>query len=612
MSEGRTDIKKGIFRRVRVLYALFFFVGMLIAGKILYLQYGPKGPALRNKGTTITYERVKLEADRGDVLACDGRILATSVPMYEVRMDFAANGLIDSVFLRDVDSLAGSLSSFFGDKSKGAYKLMLVNAFRNRKKNRYTLISPRRVNHLEIKQIAKFPLFRLGQNRSGFIARQINKRMLPHGRMAARTIGMVNEAGTRLGIEGAFDSVLRGIDGSVMMQRVSGSFRVPVPDEMNVDPVDGIDVVTTLDVDIQDVAEKALRDQLIAMQADWGTAILMEVATGEIRAMANLTRYSDERVVEDFNYAIGMNLEPGSTEKLASLITLLDDAGASLDETYDTGDGRIVIGRAKVVDSHACGLLTLKGVFEKSSNVGFAMAVNKYYRDDPKRFVDHLCKMGLDQPLGLQIAGEQKPVIRKPGDKWWDGTTLTMMSYGYALRLTPLGHEIGLISEKDFANFERKKSCVESLISFARRTSVRAGEIDDYLKSVDSEPMKQGRKLYDILLRNEITFAGLSRVLPKLAQLIEEEGMTTEAIEEAEIQIKYNGYIQREKFIAEKLHRLENIAIPADFDYHSMQSLTIEARQKLTRIRPTTIGQASRIPGVSPADVNVLLVKFGR
>lgn len=163
MSEGRTDIKKGIFRRVRVLYALFFFVGMLIAGKILYLQYGPKGPALRNKGTTITYERVKLEADRGDVLACDGRILATSVPMYEVRMDFAANGLIDSIFLRDVDSLAASLSSFFGDKSKGAYKLMLVNAFRNRKKNRYTLISPRRVNHLEIKQIAKFPLFRLGE-----------------------------------------------------------------------------------------------------------------------------------------------------------------------------------------------------------------------------------------------------------------------------------------------------------------------------------------------------------------------------------------------------------------------------------------------------------------
>ena len=212
--------------------------------------------------------------------------------------------------------------------------------------------------------------------------------------------------------------------------------------------------------------------------------------------------------------------------------------------------------------------------------------------------IDDLVTKGVDEPYRMFTSRAEYRILLRQDNA--------------DLRLTPLGHEIGLISEKDFVNFERKKSCVESLISFARRTSVRAGEIDDYLKSVDSEPMKQGRKLYDILLRNEITFAGLSRVLPKLAQLIEEKGMTTEAIEEAEIQIKYNGYIQREKFIAEKLHRLENIAIPADFDYHSMQSLTIEARQKLTRIRPTTIGQASRIPGVSPADVNVLLVKFGR
>lgn len=212
--------------------------------------------------------------------------------------------------------------------------------------------------------------------------------------------------------------------------------------------------------------------------------------------------------------------------------------------------------------------------------------------------IDDLVTKGVDEPYRMFTSRAEYRILLRQDNA--------------DLRLTPLGHEIGLISEKDFANFERKKSCVESLISFARRTSVRAGEIDDYLKSVDSEPMKQGRKLYDILLRNEITFAGLSRVLPKLAQLIEEEGITTEAIEEAEIQIKYNGYIQREKFIAEKLHRLENITIPADFDYHSMQSLTIEARQKLTRIRPTTIGQASRIPGVSPADVNVLLVKFGR
>ena len=174
------------------------------------------------------------------------------------------------------------------------------------------------------------------------------------------------------------------------------------------------------------------------MQADWGTAILMEVSTGEIRAITNLTRKGEGNIVEDYNYAIGMNMEPGSTQKLASLITLLDDAGASLDEKYDTGNGTAIIGRTKVTDTHGYGLLTLKGVFEKSSNVGFAKAVNKYYKDDPKRFVEHLYKMGLNEPLHLQIAGGQNPVIRKPGDRWWDGTTLTNMAYGYALLLTPM------------------------------------------------------------------------------------------------------------------------------------------------------------------------------
>ncbi len=180
------------------------------------------------------------------------------------------------------------------------------------------------------------------------------------------------------------------------------------------------------------------------------------------------------------------------------------------------------------------------------------------------------------------------------------------------MRLTPLGHKIGLISEERYAHFEQKKSNVESLVAFARETSVKAAEISDYLKSIGSEPLTQGRKLYDILMRNNVTFESLEKVLPKLHRFIESHRIDAEAIEEAEIQIKYKGYIEREKFIAEKLHRLENIRIPLDFDFFSMNSLTIEARQKLNRIRPKTIGQASRIPGVSPADVNVLLIKFGR
>ena len=179
-------------------------------------------------------------------------------------------------------------------------------------------------------------------------------------------------------------------------------------------------------------------------------------------------------------------------------------------------------------------------------------------------------------------------------------------------RLTPKGYEIGLVSKKRYEDFLEKKSAVESLVAYAHRQSIKAEEICDYLKSVGSEPLTQGRKLYDILMRNNVTFVSLMEVLPKLKKFIETNKINAEAIEEAEIQIKYKGYIEREKFIAEKLHRLENIRIPDDFDFFSLQALTIEARQKLTRIRPQTIGQASRIPGVSPADVNVLLVRFGR
>lgn len=212
--------------------------------------------------------------------------------------------------------------------------------------------------------------------------------------------------------------------------------------------------------------------------------------------------------------------------------------------------------------------------------------------------IDDLVTKGVDEPYRMFTSRAEYRILLRQDNA--------------DLRLTPIGYKIGLISQKRYAHFTEKKASVESLISFARRQSIKAAEINDYLKSVNSEPLTQGRKLYDILMRNNVTFESLSETLPKLRKFISDNNISAEAIEEAEIQIKYKGYIEREKFIAEKLHRLENIRIPEDFDFHSMNSLTIEARQKLTRIRPATIGQASRIPGVSPADVNVLLVKFGR
>ena len=179
-------------------------------------------------------------------------------------------------------------------------------------------------------------------------------------------------------------------------------------------------------------------------------------------------------------------------------------------------------------------------------------------------------------------------------------------------RLTPLGYKIGLVGEEKHENLLKKNAAVESLISMLRATSVKIGEIDDYLISVSEEPLTQGKKLYDIVLRSNVTIADLSREHKKLGKFISEHGFSKEVIEQAEIQCKYRGYIERERYYAEKMHRLESIVIPESFDFNALQSLTIEARQKLTRIRPTTIGQASRIPGVSPADINVLLVKFGR
>lgn len=212
--------------------------------------------------------------------------------------------------------------------------------------------------------------------------------------------------------------------------------------------------------------------------------------------------------------------------------------------------------------------------------------------------IDDLVTKGVDEPYRMFTSRAEYRILLRQDNA--------------DLRLTPLGHEIGLISEKRYAEFVQKKSLVESLVAFARDLSVKAAEINDYLKTIGSDPLTQGRKLHDILMRNNTSFETLQEVLPKLKKFIEKNGINEEVIEEAEIQIKYKGYIEREKFIAEKLHRLENISIPDNFDYFSMNALTIEARQKLDRIRPTTIGQASRIPGVSPADVNVLLVKFGR
>ena len=212
--------------------------------------------------------------------------------------------------------------------------------------------------------------------------------------------------------------------------------------------------------------------------------------------------------------------------------------------------------------------------------------------------IDDLVTKGVDEPYRMFTSRAEYRILLRQDNA--------------DLRLTPLGYEIGLVTEENWQKFEEKKSLVESLISFAHEQSVKISEIEGYLKRNNFEPLTQGRKLYALVSRNEFTFKDLIEELPKVKRFVTQQGITQEIIEQAEIQIKYKGYIEREKLLAEKLRRLENIVIPSEFDFMQMNALTIEARQKLTKIRPTTIGQASRIPGVSPADINVMLIKFGR
>ena len=443
------DIKDDILFRVRVVYILFLLFGIGIILMICHWQYGPRSAELHKQAKKITYQRVSLKAERGDILAVDGRLLATSTPIYQIRMDFGAMGLEDDLFYAEVDGLSRSLSALFGDKSSSSYKSFLVslrkeaNADRENRTNRYKLISPRRIDFLELAKLKKFPLFKDGVNKSGLIVEHINKRIRPHGSLASRTIGSVNASGVKVGIEGAFDQQLRGTDGVVMKKKISGSFKVPVDDISNIEPINGIDVVTTIDIDMQDVAESALKRQLDIGGADWGSVILMEVETGEVRVMSNLTRKSKGVFVEDYNYAIGRCMEPGSTFKLATLITLLDDAKASLDDVYDADGGESVVGKVKVVDTHPEGEITLRDIFRVSSNIGFAKAVHDHYADNPGRFVDNISKLGFDRPIGISIRGEGRPTVKRPGERWWDGTTLIRMSFGYALETSQI-HTLSL------------------------------------------------------------------------------------------------------------------------------------------------------------------------
>jgi cell division protein FtsI (penicillin-binding protein 3) len=436
MAEKKNDI----LRRSYLVFAGFLIFGMAIIGRIGYLQF-VEGEYWKAKAEFLTLSYHTISPMRGNIYASDGSLLATSLPRYDIHVDLNSRGIKNDVFNDNVDSLALCLSQLFKGKSKNEYKRMLKEARRNG--NRYLLLK-RNVSYTEQKILRTFPLFRLGQNKGGLIVDQLSKREKPFKLLASRTVGfkVEDKKVEPVGVEGAFDANLRGTTGKRLMQRIAGNVWKPVNNENEIEPLDGSDVITTIDLNLQDVAEHALMNQLQSSEAEMGCAILMEVSTGHIKAIANLKRGGKENTYsEDYNYAIGQGTEPGSTFKLATLMAAMEDGYIDLNDSTDTGNGEMrLAGGVTMKDSHQGGYgnISVKKAFAVSSNVGIIRIAQKHYGKNPQKFMDRLRSMHIAEPLALQLPGEPTPRLKNTKDKDWSKVSLPYVSIGYESKLTPL------------------------------------------------------------------------------------------------------------------------------------------------------------------------------
>ncbi|MGB5989618.1 MAG: penicillin-binding protein [Marinifilaceae bacterium] len=433
------SIKRQIVNRTKIVYLLFVaLLALVLIGQLLRIQLIDskkyKAMAVENES-----RKMVVPADRGNILAKDGRLLSCSIPYFKLRFDCLV--VHDTLFDKNIKPLSKCLAKYFKDKSSSEYYKMLYHGRHGKRPNRYLLINRRELKYEDLIAIKKFPLFNLSKNKGGLIVEKIQKRIQPHINLGSRTIGDLNQsklAGLEgsCGLESAFERELKGVAGKGIKKKMIGSWLPFVTEE----PVDGKDIVTTLDINFQDIAESELEKQLIKYDAESGSVVLMEVKTGAVRAIANLGRSESGAYFEDKNYAVGEAIEYGSVFKLASMIAVLEDGYVDALDSISTGNGRYKYYDRTMVDSHRKGFgrITVEDAFIKSSNVGISKIINDHYRKRPSDFVQRLYSMRLNQPLGLSIQGEGRPLIKYPTDKDWYGTTLPWMSIGYEVHLTAL------------------------------------------------------------------------------------------------------------------------------------------------------------------------------
>jgi len=412
-------------------------LGVLVIGRAFYIQ-NVQGSYWRGMSDSLHLKYMPINAERGSIYSEDGNMLSTSIPVFDIYIDFGAAGLREKKgkrFYENIDSLSISLSGLFNDLTPDEYKNQLTVSYKN--EDRYFLLK-RKISFEQYKQLRDFVLVREGRNKSGFIAELRDSRVNPYVLLANRTIGLSRgDTSKNVGLERTYDSMLKGHTGQRLVRYMAGVY-VPV-DGAEIEPENGKDIITTLDTYIQDAAENALLKMMTMNNSLHGTCIVMETATGKIKAIANLGRRLDGTYMEDYNYGIGKKTEPGSIFKLATLLSLLEDKHVDTNTVVDCEGGSKSFHGLRIRDSHlGAGRITVKESFARSSNVAFAKLAEQYYSANPSQFYNHLHRLRLDTATGIDIVGQATPLIKKPGGKFWGKTTLPFMAHGYEELLTPL------------------------------------------------------------------------------------------------------------------------------------------------------------------------------
>jgi len=431
------DDKKQLFIKAYALYFMAVAVMLIVLIRVCFIQYGdvvPDAPVSSEDGSEMPTRTDSIVPMRGRILADDNSDLVTSVPLYNIHMDL--NVVSDELF-HEADSLAYNLATVFPEKTKAEWETEL--RIERQDSNGYFLIQ-NKVKYDVMKEVRTFPILREKMYKGGLIEEKFSKREMPYGILAQRTLGSKREGAKPIGLEGGFDSYLTGEYGLITKQWVNNGWK-PMGADYLKEPVDGADIITSLNIDIQDVAENELKTQLENQNAKYGSVVLMEVETGFIKAIANLTRGEDGNYYESYNHAVATRSDPGSTFKLISLMALLEDKKVKITDTVNAvGEYHFYDQTIKDSDEGGYGKITIQQAFEKSSNI-FSKIVNDAYkgpRGSQQKFIDRIKSFGIGDTLGLDIAGEPMPIIKNEGQDGWSGITIPQMAIGYEVELTPL------------------------------------------------------------------------------------------------------------------------------------------------------------------------------